>query len=543
MMKRLLWCCAFATATAVWAGCGGGSTNYTPVGSNNGSGNGNLGSSLGATATTATLSIPAAGGSVTPGVGSDGIVASEVFASAPGGAIVTISDTGESIPANAPVTSTIGRAQAASHTLATVAPVSVVFHSSTLQFNAAMTGSPVYESHVLTSDVPSFGAPYTLTVGDTTTKPASVLFTSTGTLSNGVLTFPVPATAAFAAGHTYVAEASAQQATLLQMQVVNQTSLPAYVFIKSGNPTDGGGNYYANGVGLLVPMNVLDGSLTKPAPGWTPTPPQAPSTAAPQQGGNYFVASSAYVRPVVANPDDRYSRSDARSGSTSRMRAVRSQSKSTTIRRPARCGAPSAPWSTPNEVNIDTPFDWIETNFFVDNNGVPTFGPNNTSLQMFGLPLSYTLAGPNGTVTAGFMSNARSTILAAIRANSTYSTLIYAGSNPEVGQPGAHHLAGQRHFQSRPKPDWVADDGQDDASRPIPRFGLDVLQTHPLVFHSTDYGDYSGTVNGTGNLVLTSSLKTAPTLTIRRSRLGLLGHRQRRLSERRQPARTARPRR
>ena len=504
MMKRLLWCCAFSAATAVWAGCGGGSTNYTPVGSNN-----PVAGSLGATATGATLAIPAAGGSVTPGVGSDGIVATEVFASAPGGAIVTISDTGESIPANAPVTSTIGRAQAASHTLASVVPVNVVFHSSTLLFNAAMTGSQ-YTSHVLTADVPAFGAPYTLTVGDATTKPTTVLFTSTGTLSNGVLTFPIPATASFAAGHTYVEEVSAQQTTLLQMQVTNQTGLPAYVFIKSGNPTDGGGNYYANGVGLLVPMNVLDGSLTKPAPGWTPTPPQAPSTAPPQQGGNYFVTSSAYVRPVLANTTI-----PIPLGRSERIYFAVSRPIAIQVNYDSKAGslwAPSAPWSTPGEVNIDTPFDWIETNFFVDNNGVPTFGPNNTSLQMFGLPLSYTLAGPNGTVTAGFMANARSTILAAVRASSTYSTLIYAGNNPSVNpvriispDNGIFNQAQNRI-------------GLPTMDKTVLQAYLDsawtYYQTNQLIFHSTDYGDYSGTVNTTGNLVLTSSLSGQPTLTI-----------------------------
>jgi len=502
-VKRLLWLCAFSAATAVWAGCGG-STNYSPVAPKN-----NGGTSVGASPTAATLPIPTTGGSVTPGDGSDGIVATEIFASAPSGATVTISDSGESIPANAPLPVNLGRSQAAGHTQGVGAPLSVVFHSSTLSFNEAMTGSQ-YTSHVLTADVPAFGAPYTLTVGDTTTKPATVLFTSTGTLSKGVLTFPVPASASFAAGHAYVAEASAQQATLLQMQVVNQTSLPAYVFIKSGNPTDGGGNYYANGVGLLVPMNAADGSLNKPNPGWTPTPPQAPSTSAPAQGGNYFVTSSAYVRPVLANTTIPIplGRSERIYFSVSRPIAIQVNYDSTA----GSLWAPSAPWSTPGEVNIDTPFDWIETNFFIDNNGVPTFGPNNTSLQMFGLPLSYTLAGPNGTVTAGFTSNARSQILAAVRSNSVYSTLIYAGNNPSVNpvrvispDNGIFNLAQNRI-------------GLPTMDKTVLQAYLDsawtYYQTHNLVFHSSDYGDYTGTVNTANSLVLTSSLSGQPTLTI-----------------------------
>jgi hypothetical protein len=504
-MKHYLWKCALIITAAALSGCGGGGSNsYNPVPSPTSTPA--PGPTASGTPTGTTLAIPPAGGSVTSGVGSDGIVANQTFASGQIGATVTIADYGESTPPNAPVPSSKARSLASRSAQASTGPVTVVFHSLTLNFNRPLTGSQ-YTSQVLTNDVPAFGAPYALTVADSA-APATILFTSTGTLANGALTFPIPANASFVAGHTYVAVASGQEAATLPMTVVNNTGFPGYVFILSGSPIDGSGFYYGNGVGMLVQMNAGDGSTARPNPGWTPTPPQTP--IAPAAGSIYFVTSSAWIRPLPAS-------------GTIPIPLGRSQRYYFSVTGPiaiqvnypsAAAGsqfAPSAPWSTPGEVNIDTPFDWIESNFFVSGTGT-TFGPNNTSLQMFGLPLSYTVTGPSGVVTAGFMPNGRSQVLAALKADSAYSKLIYVGNNLKVNPVRAISPDNGifNAVQNRT--------GLPTYDKTLLQAYLDnawtYYQTHTLTFNTAGLGTYSGMVNASSALVLTSSLNGQPTVTI-----------------------------
>ena len=161
-------------------------------------------------------------------------------------------------------------------------------------------------------------------------------------------------------------------------------------------------------------------------------------------------------------------------------------------------------WSASDDPNYNTLWDNFEYDYTISpDSNQPGMGINATEVQMFGLPLSFTLTGPTtGTQTAGFKPGARTAIMNALNSDPTFNSVIVTGTatntgvspiraismdqaiiNANLGAVGVPHFSNTAYFDGYIANVWT------------------FYKTHTLTAYTSAFGTYTGTVNVSNQLV------------------------------------------
>ena len=167
-------------------------------------------------------------------------------------------------------------------------------------------------------------------------------------------------------------------------------------------------------------------------------------------------------------------------------------------------------WSASDDPNYNTLWDNFEYDYTISpDSHQPGMGINTTEVQMFGLPLSFTLTGPTtGTQTTGFKSGSRTTIMNALAADPTFSSVLVNGTatgtnvspiraismdqaiiNANLGAVGVPHFSNTTYFDGYIASVWS------------------FYKTHTLTAYTSAFGTYTATVNASNQLIFSQANK------------------------------------
>ena len=167
-------------------------------------------------------------------------------------------------------------------------------------------------------------------------------------------------------------------------------------------------------------------------------------------------------------------------------------------------------WSASDDPNYNTLWDNFEYDYAISpDSHQPGMGINATEVQMFGLPLAFTLTGPTtGTQTAGFKPGSRTAIMTALSGDSTFNSVLVNGTatntnvspiraismdqaiiNANLGAVGVPHFSNTTYFDGYIASVW------------------NFYKTHTLTAYTSAFGTYTGTVNSSNQMVFTQTNK------------------------------------
>lgn len=167
-------------------------------------------------------------------------------------------------------------------------------------------------------------------------------------------------------------------------------------------------------------------------------------------------------------------------------------------------------WSDKDDPNYNVLWDNFEYDYAISpDSNQPGMGINATEVQMFGLPLAFTLTGPtSGTQTAGFKPGARTAIMNGLNGDSTFSSVLVTGTatgtnvspiraismdqaiiNVRDNIAGVPHFSNTTYFDGYIASVW------------------NFYKTHTLTMYTSAFGTYTGTVNSANQLVFTQPNK------------------------------------
>ncbi len=167
-------------------------------------------------------------------------------------------------------------------------------------------------------------------------------------------------------------------------------------------------------------------------------------------------------------------------------------------------------WSDAKNPDFNIMFDDFEFDYVVSrDSGQPGLGLNTTQVDMFGLPLSFTLTGPTtGTNTAGFKPGAFTQIMDGLAADPTFKTLLVPGTVPGTSitnlravsaniaiqntldnNPGVPHFANATYYDNYIASVW------------------NQYKNQAFTFYSSAFGTYTGAVNGNNQFVFSQPNK------------------------------------
>ncbi len=167
-------------------------------------------------------------------------------------------------------------------------------------------------------------------------------------------------------------------------------------------------------------------------------------------------------------------------------------------------------WGNASDPNYNTLWDNFEFDYAISpDSHQPGMGINATQVDMFSLPLAFTLTGPTtGTQTAGFKAGARTAIMNGLSADSTFRTLLAPGpatgttvtplraisinqgvTNTNDNIPNVPHFSNATFYDAYIASVW------------------NFYKTHTLTAYTSAFGTYSGNVNAANQLVFTQPNK------------------------------------
>ena len=167
-------------------------------------------------------------------------------------------------------------------------------------------------------------------------------------------------------------------------------------------------------------------------------------------------------------------------------------------------------WSNASDANYNVLWDNFEYDYTISpDSNQPGMGINATEVQMFGLPLAFTLTGPtSGTQTGGFKPGARTAIMNALAGDSTFSSVLVNGTatgtnvspiraismdqaiiNANAGTAGVPHFSNTTYFDVYIASVW------------------NFYKTHTLTAYTSAFGTYTASVNSSNQMVFTQTNK------------------------------------
>jgi hypothetical protein len=167
-------------------------------------------------------------------------------------------------------------------------------------------------------------------------------------------------------------------------------------------------------------------------------------------------------------------------------------------------------WSSTADPNFNTLWDNFEYDYLVGvDSHQPGMGINTTQVQMFGLPLSFTITGSSGSIAQmGFKAGVRTAFFNALKNNPPFDSLIVPGTatgtnvsplraisadqailNGEQNIPSVPHFSNITYWDTYISNIWT------------------YYKTHTLTANTSAFGTYTGTVNSSNQLVFTQANK------------------------------------
>jgi hypothetical protein len=161
-------------------------------------------------------------------------------------------------------------------------------------------------------------------------------------------------------------------------------------------------------------------------------------------------------------------------------------------------------WSDAQDPNYNVLWDNFEYDYTISpDSHQPGMGINATEVDMFGLPLAFTLTGPtSGTQTAGFKPGARTAIMNALAADSTFNSVLVNGTATGTSVSPIRAVSMDQALKSARGgfanvPHFSNTTYYDGYIASVWNF----YKTHTLTMYTSAYGTYTGTVNVSNQFV------------------------------------------